>query len=48
MFPSQKRVNIVKRSQPNGVQPKMMERKLKSGVNCQGAVKTKGRKTNLR
>jgi len=32
-------VSIIERSQPNGVKPKMRQRKLRSSVNWQGALK---------
>jgi len=45
IFPLATRVSITEHSQPKGDEPKMRERKLRSGVNLQGALKQKSFKT---
>jgi len=42
IFPSEIRLSAIECSRPTGVKPKMSERKLRSGVNWQGALKGKG------
>jgi hypothetical protein len=36
------RISVIDRLQPKGIKPKMRERKLRSGVNWQGALKQEG------
>jgi len=46
-LPSATGVSITEHRQPKGVKPKMRERKLRSGVNQQGALKQKSLKQGL-
>jgi hypothetical protein len=41
ILPSKEGVRVIERSQAQSVKPKMKERELRSGVNLQGALKTK-------
>jgi hypothetical protein len=48
IFPSEIRgKELTERSKPEGVKPKMRERKLRSDVNWQGSLKQKGLKQGL-
>jgi len=47
IFLSEARVSITEHSQPKGVEPNKRERKLRSGVNRQGALKQKRLKQGL-
>jgi hypothetical protein len=40
-------VSVIESSQPKGVKPKIIERKLRSDVNWQGGLKGKGLKQGM-